>query len=410
MIWRRDAHAFSQELQDMLELLNVPGIPPQTGVEALHAFFQAADHILNRCDDSAGDVGHVFRNYATKAFAGFASHYADKPRLEILLEELLLSNTYGACDKLSEHIREMLPGETVRRMISRFMNLAREEPDEDRSFSIRCAADALALGLGDPQLYLQTCTAEEAPPLNFKLLRAARLFLDSGDAAGALEVVNRMSDGPLLDPSKKTRLLIEIHQALRNLPELENLLRSCFFADPSAETLAPLVGLKGEDCRHKVLEELRFRVLGADAFSAQHALFLCQTGYAADVEHYVLERHAAVDGSYYHEILPLLEDLETRNLCLPATVLYRRLIESVLQTANYSAYGHAARYLHKLRELAPRIGDWKSIQPHDAYEAVIRAGHSRKTAFWARLAEVVAKADDKARRTLKKQKNPRNAS
>jgi hypothetical protein len=120
--------------------------------------------VFNRCDDSSGAVATIFRVKATSVFAGFASRYADKPRLESLLEELLLSAPYGACDRLSVHILEMLPEDAVRRMIARFTTLAKEEPNTQRASLIQCSAKALAEGLGDPRLYLEISTPEGPNP------------------------------------------------------------------------------------------------------------------------------------------------------------------------------------------------------------------------------------------------------
>lgn len=401
IIWRRDSQAFAQELREILGLLNGADITPKAGMEAVVDFFKTAGCVFERCDDSSGVLGSVFRIDATKAFVAFASRCDDKAHVEKLLRDLLLSNNHGECDSLPKHIGQMLPAETIRLMIGRFAMLAKGMQDPHTGFSIGCATESLAEGFGDPDFYLEVCSPGGTQIPDFKLLRAARLFLNRGDAAGALSAVNRMTGTSPAARIDKPRLLIEIHQALGNRSELEQLLRSELFLTPSLERLDKLVALKGEAHRETILKEFLIGMLERPGFSASDALFLCEAGHATDVAHYVLERRRAVDGNHYDWVLPLAEHLEMQRLYLEATVLYRALLEHILKTTLYAAYGHGAGYLHKLGEISPLIEDWKSIEAHTPYEAEIRSSHARKKAFWERVAGFAAKAEEKARRTTK---------
>ena len=47
------------------------------------------------------------------------------------------------------------------------------------------------------------------------------------------------------------------------------------------------------------------------------------------------------------------------------------------------AYGHAARYWSRLREIADSGVGLLPLQSHEEFEAEIRARHGRKSAFWA---------------------------
>ncbi len=69
-------------------------------------------------------------------------------------------------------------------------------------------------------------------------------------------------------------------------------------------------------------------------------------------------------------------------------MLYRAMLDSVLDRGSASAYGHAARNLETCAELAERI-DWgaTSLQPHGEYLAALRGRHGRKSGFWSLLGE-----------------------
>jgi hypothetical protein len=70
-----------------------------------------------------------------------------------------------------------------------------------------------------------------------------------------------------------------------------------------------------------------------------------------------------------------------------ATLIWRALLDAILARAYAKAYGHAARYLHELRAVAPDVGDYGGHQTHAEYEQSLRTAHGRKTSFWAGLVD-----------------------
>lgn len=74
------------------------------------------------------------------------------------------------------------------------------------------------------------------------------------------------------------------------------------------------------------------------------------------------------------------------------TVVLRALLNDILERASSPAYGHGARHLLRLREIAH---DGPPLDPppsHAAYEQRLRAVHPRKAAFWGRVAELQGRA------------------
>ena len=65
------------------------------------------------------------------------------------------------------------------------------------------------------------------------------------------------------------------------------------------------------------------------------------------------------------------------------TVVYRALLRGILDRAYARAYGHAARYWTRLREIADSRAGLMPLQPHAGFEVEIRSRHARKAAFWA---------------------------
>jgi hypothetical protein len=68
-----------------------------------------------------------------------------------------------------------------------------------------------------------------------------------------------------------------------------------------------------------------------------------------------------------------------------ATILYRVLLNDILDRAHSPAYGHAPRYLAKLEVLAAHEDASGKIEPHRTYRAKLAKKHARRSHFWSRV-------------------------
>jgi hypothetical protein len=99
---------------------------------------------------------------------------------------------------------------------------------------------------------------------------------------------------------------------------------------------------------------------------------------AADL---VLQRASELDGDHYEILTPAAEALIGKHP-LAATLLLRAMIDFSLKNGRSSRYRHAARHLLDCSGLSSAIKDYRSFEPHDAYEARLRREHGRKSSFW----------------------------
>ena len=65
-----------------------------------------------------------------------------------------------------------------------------------------------------------------------------------------------------------------------------------------------------------------------------------------------------------------------------ATLLYRRMIESILGRASANQYGYAVRDVRNCESLAGQLPEDAGIEGHDAFMARLRKEHGRKSKFW----------------------------
>ena len=93
------------------------------------------------------------------------------------------------------------------------------------------------------------------------------------------------------------------------------------------------------------------------------------------------ERATALDGRLYEALRPAAEALEGK-FPEAASLLYRRMVESVLDRGSSKQYPYAARDLKSCTDLAPRLPSPASIESHEDFLARLRSSHGRKYGFW----------------------------
>jgi thioesterase domain-containing protein len=96
----------------------------------------------------------------------------------------------------------------------------------------------------------------------------------------------------------------------------------------------------------------------------------------------VRDRLGALDGRAYEILRPAAEALEEKYPDA-ATLLYRHLVDSVLDRASTRQYPYAARDLVSATSVAGRLPPDAQIESGPAYLAKLRRQHGRKHGFWA---------------------------
>jgi hypothetical protein len=95
----------------------------------------------------------------------------------------------------------------------------------------------------------------------------------------------------------------------------------------------------------------------------------------------VRERLEEFDGRDYVTLGAAAEALAGKHP-VAATLLYRRMIESILGRASANQYGYAVRDVRNCESLAGQLPEDAGIEGHDAFMARLRQEHGRKSRFW----------------------------
>jgi hypothetical protein len=409
--WRRN-RAFVDDLDAQRRAI-VEKVAPGDPVEALDLlwrFLALAGSVHERCDDSDGLVGDLFRA-ALAELRDVAA--AARPEPEGLAGQAfgaLQDNGHGQHDGLIAALAPALGERGLSHLEARVEALAAEpvEPDDEgvgrspfgpvtaheaalreRRAVVRLALMDIADARGDVDGFVAQ-QPEEARRVPAIAAEIAQRLLGAGRAGEALAALEAADTGGGAWVPR------EWHEA--RLGALEALGRG---ADAQAARWARFEEALSEEDLRAHLERLPdFEDIEAEERALDHAArhpdvlaalsFLLRWPAPERAAALVLDRTAELDGDVYFVLGPAAEALAERHP-LAATLALRAMIDFSLDHARSSRYRHAARHLVECAHLAPRVVDWGAAPPHEAYLAGLRSRHGRKAGFWAAVEDAAGR-------------------
>lgn len=393
------------EMQRRTIVDRVASLDATEALELMWRFMDLAEAIQERCDDSDGVIGDVFRS-ASRDLGSLAQ--AAKPDPVALADRAfaaLNENGYGQHDGLIEVLAAALGNKGLDRLKALFIELSKTpvvRPQQDerkvigwgmggriyqdeieargRERTIRGALQQIADAQGDVDAFidqydqqtrkvpeiaaeiarrlLATGRAEEA----LQTIEAAeqrgsrRLDLDWADARiETLDMLGRGDEAQAARWSCFERVLSDEHLRayLERLPD---------FDDIAAEERALDFAERHED----VLGALTFLVAWPALDRAARVATL---------------RTGKLDGDHYEVLSPAADALAGK-YPLAATLVFRAMIDFALTKGRSSRYRHAARHFLECAGLAPSIPEFGAFETHETYAARLMAEHGRKRGFW----------------------------
>ena len=382
-------------------------LDPGAALDRLRRFLDGADAVLNRVDDSTGAVQGVFER-ASDAFVEIAAGLPaeEAARIATGLVAAFGEDPFGP---LGAVLAELVPKLTAdaladidARLASAAAALPRAANPRSEAALRRDAArlqilrmrQAIADRRGDPDAYIELETA--ALPGRENRVAIARRLLDAGRAGEALDWIRRMQDPglriatradliagfDLRGPERERQALeIEILDRLGRSEEAQGLRWARFERDLDAPMLrtylAKLPDFEDEDALQRALDH-------AEAFPQPHRAlaFLAAWPDLARAARLVLAHPATWQGDQYAVLAPAADAL-AQDHPLAATLLYRRLLDGILEAGRSAAYSHGARYLTEIDGLADRLEPGAISPEPGAYREALRREHGRKHGFWS---------------------------
>jgi hypothetical protein len=379
--WRGTA-GFVRELESMLVDVKIGVDDPLTGIELLADFYASDEAIFNKCDDSSGGIGFVFTHEAKELFVAFASRCQDKDKIVDIILKLNVRNDYGVRDALVDCAGAFLSKANIRAMISVLQKRADEENYEYLKRHHLYLIESLARQIKDADLFEKTRLASSGKQSYAAIIDVARVYLECGDVEKAHEWLKTIPDADTVHKYDRDQLLVDIYQKLGDREKLTDLLYQKFRSYFSTETLQALLDLIGLEKREEVVADAVAQIQGSRVLRDRDAEFLISIGKIDDADVYLLRHADQLDGNHYDRLVSFAKVMESEKRHLTASILYRRLLVSILERGYTKAYPYGIRYLKRLDILSASITDWQNFDPHDSFLAKIHQVHGRKRSFW----------------------------
>ncbi|MEM1342997.1 MAG: DUF6880 family protein [Pseudomonadota bacterium] len=398
--WHK-ARAFRDDLQSLVDTIQAELAEPAPALAAdrLLRFIATHEAVFERIDDSNGSVQDVY--YRAIEAIGPATERLDPEEAALLPERIMAAlgeTSHGYLVEVTEAVATPLPQAVLDAWSRELATRIEQRTEEERSrttprwhYSMtvqwRKMRQIIAGVRGDLDLLLRL--EREKPAHMRDTAGVAARLLDAGRADEALEWVSapRMRPGwsePEQPSAAHLLLQARILRALDRGPEANELLWQGFAKTLDHELLR--AHLKALPDFEDIEAEERALALACAYSEPLTALeFLVEWPRLDRAAGVVVTHRTRWDGSDWY-VLPQIAEALAHEHPLAATILYRALLDSILDKARSKAYGHGARYLASLKRLAPTAEQdphWPTdLQSHAEYEAGLKAAHGRKSGFW----------------------------
>lgn len=375
--WRGSAR-FSQTLARVIYNIETLLLPDsaEKALKALDAFLEISQNVIERADDSSGDVGSQFR-YAVDVWGkawNLLPHF-DGSKLAIAIWDYFDNNDYGLYDDMITAAGDALK----RHGLNELETLVKSKCTSEKSkFSLYHALHDIALLRQSPEDFLAAFKLTKKEMNVSDQLELARLYIDTLRVDEAIRLLESIKSD--YDAHKRLDLLIEAY-GIKDETEIVQQLRWDGFVKHHRKDLFKSYydSLLSEQEKKNAIDTAIAVALTWDTIGSLSMLFeLNHHDKAADLLH---RRYASLTGHQYYTLKDFAEEFTKSGFPLEAILIYRRLTEDILARAQSKYYHHAINYLKSSKQISTYVQDWKNYQTTASYFNQLKEQHRRKPSF-----------------------------
>lgn len=375
-----ESDSLADRLNDLrLRILNdLNAKSPKIAFEMMLDFLDLHKNTLERVDDSNGAVSGVFFTacHDLGSLAANTNHLNRHEIVEIVFSRFM-NDGYCIYDDIIDNFEDSLKDQGFDLLQGKLEHIGNDK----NTYRVKLGLQSIADCKNDVDLYIRACSFKDGI-CAYDHLEIAKRLINHWRAKEAIEWLDTMQI-PSNHYWQEDRKGLKI-QALEldgNYEQAQKDRISWF-----AETLSPkLYGeiLKAAKPDFKKTFQLD-AIKQAFQFPEPHIslVFLVQTQEFEEVGKFVRSRFKELKGSQYYTLRPAADLLKNTDP-FAAIMLYRKMIEPVLEEAKSKYYNYAAKDLVTCGVLDSKITDWEELQKHDEYFKEIEVKHKRKTSFWS---------------------------
>ena len=205
--WRA-ASTLAAELQLLLQELRSNVYDPLSGAELVATFYEADQFIFERCDDSNGNIGDLYRSNALELFAHYARRCTDKNKIVKIILKLTQKDDYGVRSCLIHDASQYLSKELILSLIEAFQKLASKEKNEYAREHHLMMIESLARQIKDAKLFEKTRIDRKATVATYSMIDISRVYLESDDIETAYSWLQQIPKDETFLEDEKDELLI----------------------------------------------------------------------------------------------------------------------------------------------------------------------------------------------------------
>jgi hypothetical protein len=405
----RGAYNFSCRLQSLLvdidTLMREPN--PVQAFVLVEAFIDCSNHVMDRCDDSSGDIGEVFRDAI-----GIWLDIAKQLRANCLEESLqetgqasahgktdwlekvvwyFDNNDYGCFDNVISASAGLLTHDELEQLAWRFENdikkaLSKAKSESSERWHYNAAASHASIGLRsvaqalEKMALFETATLLSSPsPNELQMAEFVKFALIIDDFERAQYWLQQ--PGWSEERGIHKRLTTELLRHQGDIAQIKENFRQYFEAAPSFHNLVCYWELADKQER-KVLAQTVAQIapVAPDIDNAINMLLAIDNILlAADVLVLRAQEMACLP---YGIVTEWVETFDKNLHTLAAIVCYRTLLSDILDRGRSQAYHYAADYFCALLRLDKSPVNYGGLGSAQEYITQLQGKHWRKRSFW----------------------------
>ena len=375
-----ESGSFSASLAQILSNTQRHLLPnhPTQAIKVLDLFLSLGERVMNRCDDSNGDISGEFR----EAFMLWGKAWAVLPDFDakIFAQSIwkhLDTNDYGLADEVIPASADALK----RKGLDELETLVKSHHHKNTdSFPVFHALRDIALLRQSPEAFQEVFKFTGRVQTISDQLDFARLLIKSTRNQEAIILLESIDDTAHYGRDSLD-LLIELYSLEGNTDKAQQLRWRGFMTRSDLKYYQEYVEcLADATDKGKALSAAIEHATNHQSYLTALQLLndLGQPDKAASV---FRQKYDSIDGNHYHSLKGIAKDFSKAGYTLEAVLIYRRLAESILSRAKSKYYDYAIGYLKKSMELGANVHDWINYPSTTAYFEQLRTDHAKKPAF-----------------------------
>jgi len=389
----QDSSAFACRLESILldidTLLREQDL--EQAIQVAEAFIALGSMVIERCDDSDGQIGGVFHDAAElwlDIAAELRSVKHDERDWLSQVRHYFDNNDYGLLDDIIPFSENLLTKEELEKLAWQFEKEARQALKKPKENGYNYEASHACIGiksvaeaLDNVELYEKAILLTSPIPNTLQLADFVRFAIGLSEFERAEHCLKQTQWQE--DSSLRKQLYNELLEAKGDVTELKENLNQEFLLNPTEYNLRDYWALADSEERKEVvnfLENAEKSLTQKDPKNYIGMLLLVSKLGSAEK---VLTRSANQLGQpNYCILLDWMEFWPECKYPIANIICYRLLLIDLLERGYSKAYHHGARYFNKLLELDKRIDDYQGLETSTEFIKQLQIKHWRKRSFW----------------------------